>query len=67
MLMREIPVPFSEEEIERLSELAAAEGGSIAELVRARVFGPLLGGATAMLARFEGARIQAHGRRRNKD
>ena len=65
MLMREIPVPFSEEEIERLSELAAAEGGSIAELVRARVFGPFLSGTTALLARFEGARIQAHGRRRN--
>ena len=64
MIMREIPVPFSEEEIERLSELAAAEGGSIPEFIRARVFGPLLGGTTAMLARLEGARIQ--GRRRGK-
>jgi hypothetical protein len=36
----EIPVPFSREEVERLSTLAVAEGTSVAEYVRPRVFGP---------------------------
>ncbi|HEX7499051.1 MAG TPA: hypothetical protein VF524_01990 [Polyangia bacterium] len=64
--MREIPVPLSDEEIEWLTELAAADGGSITDYIRARVFGPVLGGPTAMLARFEGARIRALGRRRDR-
>jgi hypothetical protein len=67
MRTREIPVPFSEEEIERLTEIAAAEGGSIAEYIRARLFGPTLTGATAMFARLEGVRIRAQGRRRDSD
>ena len=67
MRIREISVAFSEEEIERLTELAAVEGESIANFIRACVFGPSYSDATAMLARFEGARIQAHGRRRNRD
>lgn len=67
MRTREIPVPFSEEEIERLTEIAAAEGGSIADYIRFRVFGPSSGDPAAMFARIEGARIQALGRRRNSD
>jgi hypothetical protein len=36
----EIPVSFSQEEVERLSTLAVAEGTSVAEYVRLRVLGP---------------------------
>ena len=67
MRTREIPVPFSEEEIGRLTEIAAAEGGSIADYIRVRVFGPSLGDPAAMFARIEGARIQALGKKRNSD
>jgi hypothetical protein len=67
MRIRDIPVPFSEEEIERLTEIAAAEGGSLADYIRVRVFGPSRGDPAAMFARIEGARIQALGKRRNSD
>ena len=36
----EIPVPFSDAEMERLSTLAAAERASLAAYIRLRVFGP---------------------------
>jgi hypothetical protein len=36
----EVPVPFSDEEMDRLSALAAVEGASVADYVRLRVFGP---------------------------
>jgi len=67
MRIREIPVPFSEEEIERLTEIAAEEGGSLVDYIRVRVFGPSVGDPAAMFARIEGARIQALGKRRNSD
>ena len=67
MRVHEIPVPFSEEEIERLSQLAAEEGGSIAEFIRARAFAPRMNGLTGLLARLEGARIRAQCRRRDND
>jgi len=64
MRVHEIPVPFSEEEIERLTQLAAEDGGTIVEFIRARVFQPFLSGPTGMLARIEAARIQGSGKRR---
>jgi hypothetical protein len=36
----EVPVPFSDAEMERLSTLAAAERASVAAYIRLRVFGP---------------------------
>ncbi len=69
-----VAVPFTLEEIENLSVLAAAQGGTIADLIRARVFSPIdspveLGPTedddlTTMMARIEGIRIRARGRRR---
>jgi hypothetical protein len=67
-----IAVPFTEEEIENLAHVAAAEGASIVELIRARVFGPRIDALEAydgddedlmtLIARLEGIRIR--GRRR---
>lgn len=69
-----VAVPFTLEEIENLSVLAAAQGGTIADLIRARVFSPIdspldIGPTddddlTTMIARLEGIRIRARGRRR---
>jgi hypothetical protein len=78
VLRREIKVPFSEEEIERLTALASAEGGSIEEFIRACVFGPkettnqevedlTTEDLTTMMARLEGARIRARARGRWRD
>jgi hypothetical protein len=54
----EVPVPFSAEEIARLSRLAAAEGASIPEYVRLMVFGPAHGVPEDVTAEREGARIR---------
>ncbi len=67
MHIREIVVPFSEEEIERLTEIAAAEGGSIADFIRAYVFGSSRSDLAAMVARLEGERIRARGRGWDRD
>ena len=68
-----VAVPFTVEEVESLTNLAAAEGASIAELIRARVFGPRIGAPearafededlTTIVARLEGIRIRGRGRR----
>jgi hypothetical protein len=36
-----IAVPFTVEEIENLTTLAAAQGATLVDLIRARVFGPM--------------------------
>jgi hypothetical protein len=73
-----ISVPFTVEEIENLTALAAAQGASLVDLIRARVFSPLdrcaeavLGDnedlttekLTTLMARIEGIRIRSRGRR----
>jgi hypothetical protein len=70
---REIAVPFTDEEIERLQTLAAADGGSIADYIRACIFGPQetisqeMEDLTTMMARLEGARIRWQGRWRDRE
>ena len=69
-----IAIPFTVEEVESLANLAAAEGASIVELIRARVFGPRIGtleaytcedeDLTTIIAKLEGIRIRGRGRRR---
>ncbi len=62
-----IAIPFTVEEIETLTAVAAAQGGSLVDLIRARVFGPQddfldsvsdAEDLTAMIARLEGFRIR---------
>jgi hypothetical protein len=75
-----ISVPFTVEEIENLTALAASQGASLADLIRARVFSPIdyatetfSAGSenltteklTTLMARIEGMRIRARGRRRD--
>jgi hypothetical protein len=69
-----IAVPFTVEEVERLNLLAAAEGATIADLIRARVFRSLQctdetlsadeEDLTTMMAQIEGMRIRSRGRGR---
>lgn len=74
-----IAVPFTVDEIENLSTLATAQGGSIVDFIRARVFSPIEArperftrpdkdmtteDLTTMMARIEGMRIRARGRHR---
>ncbi len=68
-----ITVPFTVEEVQRLTKLAELDGGSLIDLIRARVFGPDDEAAeapesededlTTLMARLEGMRI----RRRRRD
>jgi hypothetical protein len=73
-----ISVPFTVEEIENLTALAAAQDASLVDLIRARVFSPLdrrtetffsdrenltTEELTTMMARIEGIRIRSRGRR----
>ena len=39
--MPEIKVPFTSEEVDRLQDMAAREGGTVADYVRLRLFGPI--------------------------
>jgi hypothetical protein len=76
----EITVPFTVEEIENLATLAAAQGASLVDLIRARVFSPVddaieafsadnedptIEKLTTLMARLEGIRIRSRGRRRH--
>ena len=73
-----ISVPFTVEEIENLTALAAAQNACLVDLIRARVFSPLdrctetffsdrenltTEKLTTMMARIEGIRIRSRGRR----
>jgi hypothetical protein len=68
-----IAVPFTVEEFGRLATMAAAQGASIADIIRERVFGSLEcttetlavddDDLTTMIARIEGIRIRSRGRR----
>jgi hypothetical protein len=59
MKMRDVSVLFSDEEIEHLTDLAAAEGGTLGEYVRLRVFGPVVQShPVSALATREGERIR---------
>jgi hypothetical protein len=64
-----ITIPFSVEELQHLTELALAHGGSIPDFIRARLFGSedVMGepsiayeeDLTTLIARLEGIRIRA--------
>lgn len=58
-MTREVPIPFSDEEIARLEQLARDEGATLGEYVRYRVFGPREDDPVAILASREGERIRA--------
>ncbi len=59
--MTDLAIPFSDEEVDHLSELAAANGAaSVQDYVRYRVFGPLGPGASPedIVAQREGELIR---------
>lgn len=70
-----VAVPFTIDEVETLSAIAENQGRSLADFIRAQVFGPWDDGVdradsntedlTTIIARLEGARIRARGRRRD--
>lgn len=67
-----IAVPFTAEEVQHLTALARAHGGSVVDLIRSRIFGPGLAtdevssadedDVTTLMARLEGIRIRSERR-----